>query len=145
MQNKFKVGDRVRTVTSSPWWVVGATGTIEGRDGTIFLVRFDKGEGDTSWWTDAADMELLTPTVKTPSVADDLRLTPQAKTVLRHLKTRGNVSPAEALIVYGISRLASCIHEIRRKANYNVNCEIRRDAQGHKYANYSLVVPALVH
>jgi hypothetical protein len=79
------------------------------------------------------------------TVAADLRLTPQARTVLRHIKTRGHISPAEALIVYGISRLASCIHEIRRRANYVVDCEIRRDAQGHKYANYSLAVPALVH
>jgi len=83
--------------------------------------------------------------VMTPSIADDLRLTPQAKTVLVHLKTRQHISPAEALIVYGISRLASCIHEIRRRAGYSVACDIRRDAQGHKYANYRLARPSLVH
>ena len=71
------------------------------------------------------------------SVANDLRLTPQAKTVLLHLRRKGHVSPAEALIVYGISRLAACIYEIR-KAGYTVDSELRRDAQGHKYTNYKL-------
>lgn len=70
------------------------------------------------------------------SVADDLRLTPQAKTVLRHLKRRGSISPAEALIVHGISRLASCVHEIR-KIGYDVCTDIRHDDHGHKYGTYS--------
>jgi hypothetical protein len=58
--------------------------------------------------------------------------------VLKHLKANKSVSPMEALIVYGISRLASCIHEIRRKAGYNVECVINQDDAGHKYARYSL-------
>jgi hypothetical protein len=37
---------------------------------------------------------------------------------------------------YGFTRLASCIHEIR-KAGYEVATDVRRDAQGHKYAKYS--------
>jgi hypothetical protein len=73
------------------------------------------------------------------SVANDLRLTPQAKTVLLHLRKQGgHISPAEALIVYGISRLAACVYEIRQ-AGYNVDSELRRDAQGHKYTNYRLM------
>lgn len=76
--------------------------------------------------------------VTTVSVANDLRLTPQAKTVLAHLRRpNGHISPAEALIVYGISRLAACIYEIRQ-AGYTVMSEMRRDAQGHKYTNYKL-------
>jgi Helix-turn-helix domain len=72
-----------------------------------------------------------------PSVASDLKLTPQAKTVLLHLKRRGKVSPYEAMMVYGISRLASCIHEIRR-SGYDVFTDMRCDDQGFKYASYKL-------
>jgi hypothetical protein len=48
------------------------------------------------------EAQALTP----PSVAHDLRLTPQAKLVLSYLKKHGNISPMEAERVYGISRLA---------------------------------------
>jgi hypothetical protein len=73
----------------------------------------------------------------TPSIAKELRLTPQAKTVLRHLERRGTISPMEALVSYSISRLAACIYEIRHKAGHRVVCDIRRDEQGHKYARYT--------
>lgn len=72
-----------------------------------------------------------------PSVANDLRLKPQAKTILRHLKKCDHISPAQALIVYGISRLAPCIYEIR-SVGYDVITEMKEDAQGHKYASYRL-------
>lgn len=71
------------------------------------------------------------------SVASDLSLKPQSKTVLRHLKKLGDITPAEALIVYGISRLAACVYDIR-KIGYPVYKEMRQDAQGHKYARYTL-------
>lgn len=71
-------------------------------------------------------------------IARDLQLTPQAKSVLRHLQHRRTISPGEALLAHGITRLASCIHEIRN-AGHTVDTEIRRDEQGHKYANYTLV------
>jgi hypothetical protein len=73
------------------------------------------------------------------TIASDLRLTPQAKTVLRHLKKRGSISNMEAMIVYSISRLSSCIHEIRRRAGYNVETVIKKDDHGHKYSHYSLI------
>lgn len=76
--------------------------------------------------------------VARPNLASDLKLTPQAKTVLRHLERGKGITPAEALVVYTISRLASCIHEIR-KAGYNVMREMRNDEQGHKYAKYNLI------
>lgn len=72
-----------------------------------------------------------------PSIAADLSLKPQAKTVLRHLRSVGHITPAQALIVYSISRLAACIYEIR-KIGYPVKREMRQDAQGHHYARYSL-------
>lgn len=73
------------------------------------------------------------------SVARDLSLTPQAKTILRHLKHHDHISNMKALMVYGISRLAACVYEIR-KAGYNVTAETKRDEGGHKYTKYRLVV-----
>jgi hypothetical protein len=80
------------------------------------------------------EAQALTP----PSVAHDLRLTPQAKLVLSYLKKHGNISPMEAERGYGISRLASCIHEIRN-VGYFVHSAMRRDDYGHKYARYEFV------
>jgi hypothetical protein len=48
----------------------------------------------------------------------------------------------KALVVYSISRLASCIHEIRHRAGYEVGTEVAEDSMGHKYAVYKL---ATVH
>lgn len=76
-------------------------------------------------------------TLNIPSVASDLRLSPQARTVLLHMKRRGHISNMQALTVYGISRLAACVYEIRQ-AGYDVNSEHKRDDAGHKYTNYSL-------
>lgn len=73
-----------------------------------------------------------------PSIAADLRLTPQAKTVLAHLHRHSHITPAEALIVHGIPRLASCIHEIRKKAGYEVTMTRCSDDAGGKYGKYSL-------
>jgi hypothetical protein len=44
----------------------------------------------------------------------------------------------KALVVYSISRLASCIHEIRHRAGYDVSMEVAQDTMGHKYAVYKL-------
>ncbi len=72
-----------------------------------------------------------------PSIASDLSLKPQAKTVLRHLRRKGHISPAEALIVYGISRLAASIYDLRN-VGYDIETEIKHDAQNHKYARYTM-------
>jgi hypothetical protein len=79
-------------------------------------------------------------TVTTTSIADDLKLTPQARTVLSYLRKHGRISPAKADRVFGITRLASCIHEIRRRAGYKVSTTINRDEQGHKYSEYKLLL-----
>lgn len=76
----------------------------------------------------------------TPSVAADLRLKPQAKTVLRHLKTHGHISPAKAYVVYGMTRLAASIFEIR-KVGYEITTTIHEDEQGHKYSEYTMAKP----
>ena len=69
------------------------------------------------------------------SFATDLELTPQAKTVLLHLRKHGKITPMKALVVYGISRLASCIHEIR-EAGYGIDTIVKRDDQNHRYGEY---------
>lgn len=79
-------------------------------------------------------------TVASPSIADDLRITPQARSVLSYIKKHGRISPAKADRVFGITRLASCIHEIRQKAGYTVTTTIKRDEQGHKYSEYKLII-----
>lgn len=75
---------------------------------------------------------------RTPSIATDLRLSPQARTVLSHMRNHDYISPMKALGVYGISRLAACIYEIR-KAGYDVKSFITHDESGHKFTKYSLV------
>jgi hypothetical protein len=88
-------------------------------------------------------MQATSTTPRAPSVADDLRLTPQARTILAHLKRHpSGITPMKALVVYSISRLASCIHEIRHRAGYEVGTEVAEDSMGHRYAVYKL---ATVH
>jgi hypothetical protein len=71
------------------------------------------------------------------SIADDLRLTPQARKILSHLKKGLSISPLEAQAVYAVFRLAARIREIRL-AGYRISTENKRDATGHKYARYWL-------
>lgn len=82
---------------------------------------------------------------KQPTVASDLKVTPQARRVLKHLREHGTISPMEALIVLGVSRLASCIYELRAKAGYSIDIEQRKDDAGHRYGRYFLRQPTLVH
>ena len=145
----IKVGDRVRilnTVDPGWWFKPGQIATVEKvtDDRTWpYKLRFEEGNKDLTpyGYVNATHIEL----VKAPTVADDLRITPQARTVLRHLKKHKSISPAEAMIVHGITRLASCIHEIRHRAGYGVQTELRKDDHGHKYASYALAVVSTVH
>ena len=65
-------------------------------------------------------------------------MTPQMKTVLTHLQRRGNISPMEALTVYGICRLASRVCELR-DLGYGIKTNLKRDDTGHKYARYEYI------
>lgn len=76
-------------------------------------------------------------TLGTPTLASDLKLPPQARKILAHLKQGKTITPVEALIVYNIYRLSDCIMKIRR-AGHDVQMEMRQDEQGHKYARYKL-------
>ena len=66
-----------------------------------------------------------------------LKLKPQARKVLNHLTKRKSISPLEALHVYGIYRLAACIHELR-KIGIQINTVMKADASGHHYARYEV-------
>jgi hypothetical protein len=66
-----------------------------------------------------------------------MNITPQAFTVLRHLR-QGSITPSQALAVYGIARLAARIHELRR-AGYTVHTKMFPVGAGKHYAAYALV------
>lgn len=59
----------------------------------------------------------------------------QTKTVLLHLFKRGSISPMEALVSYGIMRLASDVHRLRERG-YGIRTDMSKDEAGHKYARY---------
>lgn len=79
-----------------------------------------------------------------PTLADELRLYPQDRTVLAHLKQGKPITPMKALVVYGLSRLAAQIHNIR-KAGFTVDVNILQDEVGHKYASYTLATERCVN
>lgn len=66
-----------------------------------------------------------------------LKLKPQSRKVLNHLTKRKSISPLEALHIYGIYRLAACIHELR-KIGIQINTVMKADASGHHYARYEV-------
>lgn len=138
----FKIGWTVRAIRST----YTSEGLLQGEAGVVteiggYYVGVKHRRNSIMWAMSPEDLEVIKP--RLPSVSADLRLTPQAKTVLAHLKNpkrHNRISPSEAERVYGISRLASCIHEIRKRAGYDVKTTVKRDDFGHKYARYSLVV-----
>lgn len=66
-----------------------------------------------------------------------INMSAQQRTILNHLVTRGTISPAEAFITHGISRLSSVIHRLRL-AGYKIDMSMREDAAGHKYGRYTI-------
>lgn len=147
---KFQIGDKVRATAKVPsayWWKPGMEGEVVTDSGYGYNVRFKEcadGAPGHNWGFALPEHIEVIATGPAPTVASDLRLTPQARTVLAHLKKRPHITPAEALTVYGISRLASCIHEIRRKAGYGVVMTVCRDDVGHKYAKYAMAPQAVM-
>ncbi len=69
------------------------------------------------------------------SLAQELNCTPQSRKVLAHLKKRGSITPMEALITYGITRLAARIHELRQ-AGFDIATQMKRDETKKPYATY---------
>lgn len=76
-------------------------------------------------------------TLGTPTFADDLRLTPQARKVLAHLKAGKSITQLKAGKVYDVDRLADVIYKIKR-AGYRIEQSLNRDEHGKRYAEYRL-------
>lgn len=136
----FKIGWTVRALSS----IYASIGLRKGETAMVAdistpCVGVRHARNDGVWYMNPSELEVLKP--RLPSISDDLRLTPQAKGILAHLKRHAaGISPAEALVAYSVSRLASCIHEIRKRAGYDVKTVVKQDDHGHKYARYSLVI-----
>lgn len=62
----------------------------------------------------------------------------QNEMLLRHFKRRKSISQFEALLVYGIVRLASRIDELRQQG-YAIETIMKKDEKGKRYARYRLV------
>lgn len=78
-----------------------------------------------------------TMTIGNSTLANDLKLSPQCKTILRHLEKGKSITLMESLMVYSISRLSDVIFKIRN-AGHDVICDIRHDERGHEYGRYTL-------
>lgn len=103
----------------------------------------DKGIVPAAWIREMkptyreSDHRMKAASARSVSFMKQLGLTPQAKVVLAHLGRNSSITPLEANSNYQISRLASCIGELRA-AGYQVRTDIRKDQTGHKYGRYSL-------
>lgn len=71
------------------------------------------------------------------TLANDLKLTPQAKTILRYLEKGKSISLMESLMVFQISRLSDVIFKLRN-AGHDILTEMRLADSGKEYARYSL-------
>lgn len=77
-------------------------------------------------------------TIGTPNYAADLRLGPQCRKILAHMKERGTITNMESFGVYHVSRLSDVIMKLRH-AGYNIITTMKEDGVGGKYASYKLV------
>ena len=62
----------------------------------------------------------------------------QRDTVLHHLRHNPELTPLQAMGVYGIHRLPARIYELKQEG-YNIAKTTQRDGMGRNYASYSLV------
>lgn len=81
-----------------------------------------------------------TMTIGTPTLANDLSLSPQCRKVLAHLETKGGtatITAHESMLVYHVSRLSDVIMKLR-DAGYDITTTMKVDGVGGKYASYRL-------
>jgi len=64
-------------------------------------------------------------------------MTPQARTVLRHLVQEGSITPMVAAGIYKVRSLPRRICDLK-DAGIKVETELRKDATGQRYAFYTL-------
>jgi hypothetical protein len=65
-------------------------------------------------------------------------LSNQCKLVLDHITSRGYITPLVAMN-YGVTRLASRIHDLK-KAGYPVVKQTERDLFGKRYSRYTIAL-----
>lgn len=63
-------------------------------------------------------------------------MTPQANTVLRHIRSQGSITGVEAEQVHLVRHLPSRIFEIK-KSGVSIKAERKMDLNGQRYARYS--------
>ena len=61
----------------------------------------------------------------------------QCDDILKHLKTKGSITPIEALQLYGCFRLAARIKDLREQGNNIYSARVSQN--GKEFARYSLV------
>lgn len=66
-----------------------------------------------------------------------MNLSPQAKIVLRHLQTVGNITNVEANAVHRIRSLSRRVTELKH-AGYKIDKKRRKDVTGQFYVRYAL-------
>lgn len=71
------------------------------------------------------------------SIATEVSLKPFTRTVLKHLREFGYLTPLQSLAAYGSARIAPQIFELR-EAGYSIATKQERDAAGHRYSRYVL-------
>lgn len=64
----------------------------------------------------------------------------QTEQVLEYLQAGNSITPAKAQTEFGVWRLASVIHKLR-KAGYKIITNTKRSFTGKSYAEYSLITP----
>lgn len=64
-------------------------------------------------------------------------MTPQARTVLRHLVKEGSITPMVAAGIYKVRSLPRRIADLK-EAGVKVERELKKDATGQRYAFYTL-------
>lgn len=64
-------------------------------------------------------------------------MTPQVRTVLKHLVKEGSITPMVAAGIYKVRSLPRRIADLK-EAGVKIETELRKDATGQRYAFYSM-------
>ncbi len=62
--------------------------------------------------------------------------------IRKHFESGKTLTPLEALGVYGLYRLAACVHTLKRRDGLNIICDVKTDPRGTQYAEYRLAPKA---
>lgn len=138
MTSKFTVGQKVR--------ITAAYGCAEstGKTVEILSTTFDAAWPiKTTDYDDPNDYMLFTEEeleAAAPTLSDELRLPPQGRTVLNHMRKQGSISAADAMLSYGMT---SAVLTRRICDIENIGFNVVRESKKHpttnrRYTRYSL-------